>query len=67
MTLCVMVERLLIEGHNSDFTVTPPHAVDSLGRMRTVGPGPASLGSAASADYSADAVGVRGGPGVVTV
>lgn len=38
LAVCVMVERLLTEEHNTGFTVTPPHPVDSLGKMRTVGP-----------------------------
>lgn len=39
LEVCIMVERLLTEEHESAFTVTPLETVDSLGQMRTVGPG----------------------------
>ncbi|XP_045116916.1 uncharacterized protein LOC123507782 isoform X2 [Portunus trituberculatus] len=39
LEVCIVVEHLLTEEHESIFTVTSPEAVDSLGQMRTVGPG----------------------------
>ncbi|KAK8380136.1 hypothetical protein O3P69_016645 [Scylla paramamosain] len=39
LEVCIMVERLLTEEHESTFNMTPPETVDSLGEMRTVGPG----------------------------
>lgn len=35
----VMVERLLKEKHGTSFEPTPPHPVDDLAQMRTIGPG----------------------------
>lgn len=35
----VMVERLLTENHSTNFDPIPPHPVDDLTKMTTIGPG----------------------------